>query len=276
MTDLSGARLGSSCSFFRACDRAVFHTVHQIGVDAVELIWRPDNLSEVLNDPYCATKIRETAAEEGVELWSVHLPFSEELDISSENREQREHILKINRHIIQVGAEAGVKAIVLHPSSEPITDKERPRRLELSRDAIVSLNGLCRELGLTLAVENLPRTCLCNRSSEMVELLRGTGASVCFDFNHSLYEDNAAFLASLIDSDLTVATVHISDYDLVNERHRLPGDGINDWKRLLGMLSAADYCGPLMYEIARKPFERDEIIPVQLAENMRLLRAGMI
>ena len=160
--------------------------------------------------------------------------------------------------------------------SEPIAPEDRPRRLALSHDAILTLNEACRNEGLTLAVENLPRTCLCNRSAEMIELLKDTGVSVCFDFNHSLDEDNAAFLTALIDSGLPIATVHISDYDRIDERHRLPGDGCNDWKQLLGILEAADYSGPLMYEIARKPYQREEIPLQQLAANMRELRAGRI
>lgn len=276
MAILSTARLGTSCSFLRTIDRNMLRAVHDNGIDAVELIWSDTRYADVLNDPQAIDHIRTMAAEESVELWSLHLPFSEVLDISSENREQREHILTDNLRFIRFGAAVGVKTIVLHPSSEPISDKERPHRLALSREAIILLNKACLEAGLTLAVENLPRTCLCNRSAEMIELLRGTGTAVCFDFNHSLCEDNVSFLTALIDSGLTIATVHISDYDLVNERHRLPGDGCNDWNRLLGILEAADYRGPLMYEVVRQPYQREEISLIELADNMQKLREKAI
>ncbi len=276
MVNLSTAPLGSSFCTFSKLDRDTLRTIHRVGIDMVELSPSEDVFLSVLHDPHRAAEVKALAAEEHVGLWSVHLPFSEKWDISSENKQDREEILEINRQMIRAGAEAGVRVIVLHPSSEPIADADRPRRLALSREGILSLNALCRELGLTLAVENLPRTCLCNRSDEMIELLKDTGAQVCFDFNHSLQEDNADFLTALIRSGLSIATVHISDYDNVDERHRLPGDGVNDWKRLLGILSAADYHGPLLYEIAPKPYQRDPVTPEQLGDNLHHLRAGEI
>ncbi len=276
MVNLSVAPLGSSFCTFNRLDRETLRTIHRVGIDVVELSPTEAVFLSALHDSQRAAEVKRLAAEEGVGLWSVHLPFSEKWDVSSENEQDREEIMEINRKMIRAGAEAGVRVIVLHPSSEPIADADRPRRLELSRKAIVSLNTLCRELGLTLAVENLPRTCLCNRSAEMIALLQGTGAQVCFDFNHSLQEDNADFLTALIDSGLSIATVHISDYDNVDERHRLPGDGVNNWKQLLHILSAADYHGPLLYEIAQKPYQRDPVTPEQLADNLHRLRAGEI
>ena len=127
---------------------------------------------------------------------------------------------------------------------------------------------------MKLAVENLPRTCLCNRSAEMIALLRDTGAGVVFDTNHSLVEENVAFLKALTDAGLEILSLHISDYDFVDERHRLPGDGINDWKGIMSVLEQAGYHGPLMYEVPKQPKEREPITTAQLSENMRKLGAG--
>lgn len=276
MTDITTLRLGTSCCFFGNIDRAVMQTAKDAGIDALEFSFSYDKYMNLLDVPRNAAALGETAREVGIELWSLHLPFSRKLDISNQDKELRAITLYTNKTLIRAAAEAGVKTMVLHPSSEPITDDVRPDRLALSRDGIMILGELCDKLGLTLAVENLPRTCLCNRSAEMVDLLTGTGAKVCFDTNHSLSEDNLDYLRGILAGGLEIATLHISDYDFVDERHRLPGDGINNWKALLAILAEANYTGPLMYEVPAQPKERDRIAIETLADNMKRLRAGKI
>ncbi|MBQ3126968.1 MAG: sugar phosphate isomerase/epimerase [Clostridia bacterium] len=276
MTDITTLRLGTSCCVFGTINRETMQIAHDNGIDALELSFSYDKYMNGLDIPRHAAAIGEMAREVGIELWSLHLPFSRKLDISNQDKELRAVTLYTNKTLIRAAAEAGIKTMVLHPSSEPITDDVRPDRLALSRDGIMILGELCDKLGLTLAVENLPRTCLCNRSREMVELLRDTGAKVCFDTNHSLEEDNLDYLRGILSQGLEIATLHISDYDGIDERHRLPGDGINNWKALLGILAEANYTGPLMYEVSAKPKERDPITIPQLADNMRSLRAGLI
>jgi sugar phosphate isomerase/epimerase len=84
------------------------------------------------------------------------------------------------------------------------------------------------------------------------------------------------FLSALADSEIPIYSLHISDYDFVDERHRLPGDGVNDWSGIFRELERAGYEGPLMYEVPCKPKERDEISYGDLAANMRALSRGEI
>ena len=276
MTDITTLRLGTSCCYFGSIDRTIMQTAKDAGIDALELSFGYDRYMNQLDMPRNAAAIGEAARDVGIELWSLHLPFSGRLDISNQNNELRAVTLYTNKTLIRAAAEAGIRVIVLHPSSEPISDDVRPDRLALSRQGILLLGELCDQLGLTLAVENLPRTCLCNRSAEMVDLLTGTGAKVCFDTNHSLAEDNLDYLRTILAGGLEIATLHISDYDFVDERHRLPGDGINNWKAMLNILAEADYTGPLMYEVPAQPKDRSRISIETLVDNMNCLRAGKI
>ena len=215
--------------------------------------------------------------EYGIELWSIHLPFSRKLDISVVDDDARRFIIDTNIALIKKAAEIGVKVAVLHPSSEPITDEDRPERLRRSKEAIIEINKVCKAVGMKLAVENLPRTCLCNRYTEMIELLKDTGAGIVFDANHSLVDDNVEFLRALADSNIEIVSLHLSDYDGIDERHRLPGEGINDWKSLLSILEDVNYSGPLMYEVPLKPKSCE--VPYSyddLKENQRKLAAGEI
>ncbi len=276
MTYAQGLKKGTSLCFFHKYDEQTLRTAHEAGIDAVELSFNFDYYMNGLDFARNWSKYAEMARAAGVELWSIHLPFSRTLDISSTKDEHRAIALYTNRTLIEAAGKAGVKVAVLHPSSEPIDDETRPERLRRSREAIIALREACDAAGMRLAVENLPRTCLCNRPDEMIELLRDTGAGVVFDTNHSLIEENVSFLSKLIDSGLEILSLHISDYDFVDERHRLPGDGLNNWSGLLSELERCGYRGPLMYEVPARPKERDVITVEQLAQNMRDLAAGRI
>jgi len=276
MTYAQSLKFGSSLCFGRKFDLDTLREFKSHGIDAVELSFSFDYYMNKLDFPKNRYQLAKIAEEAGVELWSIHLPFSRNLDISHPSNELRAIALYTNRTLIEAAGDVGIKVAVLHPSSEPISDEERPERLARSREAIIMLQEECDRHGLKLAVENLPRTCLCNRSEEMISLLAGTGAGVVFDTNHSLVEDSVSFLSALIDGGLDIYSLHISDYDFTDERHRLPGDGINDWRGLLSQLERAGYGGPLMYEVPWKPKERDELTYDELAENMRRLAAGEI
>lgn len=270
-------RFGSSLCFGRELTRQTLRDYSAHGISAVELSARFDYYMNVIDFPKNWKSYADMAREEGVELWSIHLPFSTRVDISHANDELRAIAIYTNRTLIEAAGRAGVKVAVLHPSSEPITDEGRAERLRRSREAIILLREVCDGFGMKLAVENLPRTCLCNRAGEMIELLGGTGAGVVFDTNHSLIDDNVAFLAAIIDGGLKIHSLHISDYDFVDERHRLPGDGMNNWPALMAQLERAGYDGPLMYEVSRRPkgYEAD-ITYEELADNMKRLAAGEI
>lgn len=267
---------GASLCFHSRLDKEEFLELKKVGIDSVELSFSFDKLMNEYDFTERYAEYASLAEEVGIELWSLHLPFGHANDISHTDSYIRAITYYTNRKLVEAAAKVGVKVIVLHPSSEPIFDDIRGERLRFAREEIIRLNGLCEKLGLKLAVENLPRTCLCNSSSEMIGLLTGTGAGIVFDTNHSLAEDNVKFLAALADSKIPIYSLHISDYDFVDERHRLPGDGINDWSGIFRELERAGYEGPLMYEVPCKPKERDEISYSDLAENMKALSDGKI
>ena len=276
MTYAQGLKRGASLCFSGCYDESSLSALRDAGIECVELSFNFDKFMNVIRFPERWQECAELAERVGVELWSIHLPFSQVLDISSPEEHYRAITYYTHTRLIEAAGKAGVKVAVLHPGAEPISLEERSERLANSRDGIRKLREACDRAGLLLAVETLPRTCLCNSSSEMIELLRGTGAGIVFDTNHSLGEDNVAFLAALADSGIPIYSLHISDYDFVDERHRLPGDGCNDWSALISILERAGYSGPLMYEVVRQPQDREPITEAQLGENMRSLAAGEI
>ena len=190
----------------------------------------------------------EYAIRAGATPWSFHLPFSQEIDISLPGYPGKASV-ELDKKYILLSARAGIKVCVVHPSSEPIADGDRARRLKISRDALRELAEYAEGFGVHLAVEDLPRTCLGRTSSDILYLLENNPAlSVCFDTNHLLMEDNLSFIKNI---GRRIVTLHVSDYDFIDERHLLPLKGKNDWKAILAALEReAHYRGPFLYEVS--------------------------
>lgn len=277
-------KIGTSICFTNSLAEEKLAPLAAAGLDCIEYCGSYISAMRTYDFPANAEKHLETVRKCGLEPWSFHLPFSRKLDITNMDKELRAITITTNRNLIAAAARAGAKVIVLHPSSEPITDEERPERLRLSREAIIELSGVAKENGIRLAVENLPRTCLTRTSDEMIALVKDTGAGMIFDTNHNLIEDNVDYINNAADAGIEILSVHISDYyrdenGVLDERHTLPGTGINKWNDIVDTLIARGYEGPLMYEVPAKAKNRDPenpITPEELGQNMRDLRDGKI
>jgi sugar phosphate isomerase/epimerase len=141
--------------------------------------------------------------------------------------------------LIRRGAGAGVKLFVVHPSGEPIDEADRPVRMACAKESLRALAEVAAEVGATIAVENLPRTCLGRNVEEMEELVEAhPNLRVCFDTNHLLSGDPVEFIHRLGDK---LVTVHVSDYDFINERHWLPYEGDINWVDVVTALEEAGY-----------------------------------
>jgi len=140
---------------------------------------------------------------------------------------------------------------VIHPSSEPISNDERPIRLENCISSLIILTEEVKKYNAQLVVEDLPRTCLGNCSEEILTIVKavGNGLGVCFDSNHLLKETPENFAENVGN---LITSVHISDYDGIDERHWLPGEGIINWNNVISTLAKNGYKGPFMYETSRR------------------------
>ena len=77
-------------------------------------------------------------------------------------------------------------------------------------------------------------------------MMLAAGVPICFDVNHLLGDTHEAFLNALAPH---IATTHLSDYDGIDERHWLPGEGIVPWKDIFVGLMQNGYRGPFLFEL---------------------------
>lgn len=183
----------------------------------------------------------------GVKIWSFHLPFYpfDKIDISKP--ELKENSIKYLCHFIDEGTKIGIDKFVIHASGEPISDEDRNLRMSCAKSSLYELCEYAKERNAVIAVEDLPRSCLGRDSQDMLELLSAhSDLKSCLDTNHLLKEDLVEYIKKIGDK---IITVHISDYDRVNERHWLPGEGVINWNAVLEALKEINYKGIWLYEI---------------------------
>ena len=184
-----------------------------------------------------------------IQLWSLHLPFAPftEIDISSTDEDLRISTIKKYEALIEKGSQIGIKHFIVHPSGEPIEDVDRENKMRQAKKSLTQLVEIAADYNAVIVVENLPRTCLGNSSKEILELVAvDNRLRVCFDTNHLLGEKIEEFILAVGEK---IITTHVSDYDAINERHWLPGEGVIDWNNLIDALGRIGYKGPWLYEI---------------------------
>ena len=225
------------------------------GIHEIELsTGKPEPYLEMLDYLNRAKEISAEAKSCGVNISSIHLPFSPFtlLDPADRDKEVRKSLIDLQTGLLNAAGDAGVKFAVIHPSGEPYREEERAERLEIAAETIGILTENAKKAGMVLALENLPRTCLCRTSDEMLYFLdRIPDLRVVFDTNHSLTELNPHYIRAVGGK---IVTLHVSDYDFIDERHLLPGAGKIDWEELISTLEEVNYQGRFLYETSH-PYE---------------------
>jgi len=223
----------------------------QAGIHCVELAWRNDviDLLDPVNERLVESfvgKIREM----GMEVWTMHLPYGPEWDVSAVDSAASGAAIGRHIRLLNLANRWNIRNAVLHPSWEPIGDKERPARRAACKRSLSALAEEAERLQVRIAVECLPRTCLGNTSGEMTELVGADDRlGVCCDVNHLVRETPQHFIRRL---GPRIVTVHMSDNDGTDEKHWLPGKGVIDWNEVIGALAENGYRGPFLFEV-RKP-----------------------
>jgi len=181
-------------------------------------------------------------------LWSLHGLAGHE-PLSSLSIEARDEGMAYARRSIEVAGHLGARVVVLHASDEPIAEHERPERIAQAKMSLAGLVPAARRANSVIAVELLPRTCLGNSLPELLDLLEELPqdrVGACLDVNH--VRDVARLPEIIRELGRRLITLHVSDFDGIDERHWLPGKGIIDWPSVWQALEGNGYDGPWLYE----------------------------
>lgn len=215
--------------------------------DYSEATWEK-NLKQLRNDYDIAKKL-------GLKVWSIHLPYGGGVDLT-EDVSKSKIVMQILKRYVDATIDMKPHCYVTHAlgRSENISDGERSILLNNAHRNVAELSTYIAEKGAVLAVEGLPRTCIGNTAKECEEIIRDTKAKICFDVNHMMNDTHENFVKVLGER---IETVHLSDYDMGDEKHWVPGDGKVNWKEILCLLESISYNGPMMFEVK---FRKDGLV----------------
>lgn len=181
-------------------------------------------------------QILDSSSLQEIEIASVHLPFCpfERFPYLAGEKE-RNAIAQYLETFIRLTAPLGALNYTYHASIEPVPEEERASLLDATRPVVERLAQAASESNASLNVELLPRSCIGNCAGELLALLKGIPADkagICFDVNHlcGTPERVPQFISELGDR---IRSLHLSDYDGIDEAHWLPGLGVLNWPAVM-------------------------------------------
>lgn len=244
---INGMKIGlSTASDIEFLKPEVLASVKEAGIEVIEMSYNPVEKMTNIGIVNFAKIVKEA----GLELWSVHIPFTR-IDLASPIEEERKRDVEIVKGFIDDIAEAGVGRAVIHPGFEVKYDSPREVRIDACRRSFYEVTEYGLRKGVTVCIEDLPRDCIGNTISEMKEIVScHPDLKIVFDTNHLLQDDPIEFIKVFGDR---IVTLHVSDYEFTDERHWMPGEGKNDWNGIINALREAGYKGPWLYELGRVP-----------------------
>ena len=250
--------LGTSLSIREDFSQEEFANLKEAGIVLVELGLRaPQFYSDSMDREEFCRVIKKAASEAEVTIWSIHIPYGKPWDISDPSETVRQEVVRQHQKLFEIFEILQPIKAIIHPSFEPNPPEERDARLEACRKSLLVLAAEAETYGVELVIENLPRTCLGNSSEEILWLLEGMESlGVCCDVNHLLTETPQEFIQRI---GPRITTLHISDYDGIDERHWPPGKGIIEWNLVLESLIQTGYSGPFLLEYSDSPEKKAEM-----------------
>ena len=242
--------LGVSLGIFPT--EEIFSACALAGVRFIELSPRDGEYEMFFEN---AAQIRKMAEDTGLTLRSLHLPFGTRINFCAPDPADLSETMRMEKEMVHGAAALGVKYVIAH-GGIPYPQTERKKYLEIARENIAELQKEASTLGIHVCVESLLPSCIGRNSRELLYILSvHPDLRVCLDPNHLFDEDHVALIRAV---GKKIAAVHFSDYDGLDERHWMPGEGIINWSAIVAALSEVGYKGPLLYEV--NPFRTPKTI----------------
>lgn len=203
-----------------------------------------------------ALKAKRAADKAGVRIWSIHMGFGKNIDISERQEARRAKTIAFHKKVLAMCQILQPKIILFHPSWYLGLNEREQRTVQLIRSC-KELLPLISQLGATMVVENMLgferqkdeqyERPLCRTVEETIAIFSRLPKSIgsAIDMNHI---KNPEKLILAMGSRLK--TIHVADGNGHEENHYLPctGKGQNDWNAILDALYKVHYHGPFMFE----------------------------
>jgi sugar phosphate isomerase/epimerase len=192
---------------------------------------------------------------EGVALNSMHSPIyisndfrsgAPPLNIADLEKPNRVEAMDEIKRAVEVAEYLPFKFLVQHIGK---TDEyDDPRKFEAALSSIEHLRVFCRQLGVTLLLENTPNDLATpEKLRELLQALHYPDLGICFDTGHAHMMSTVHQAWDLLEA--RVHSMHVHDNKRDRDAHLWPGDGNIDWANTMQALQAAPLSPALVMEI---------------------------
>lgn len=240
-------------------------SVYQSNEDIIELCKQAKIPAIEMNSGFTNNKsdkeiegIREIYNDARIELYSFHLPFSNDDDIASfYETKRREAVEKLTR-IMEQASLLGNKVVILHPTAflSPIEVEGFDRYLSQMEKSLEKLIPAAERLNLVIALENMPPGIFGDHFASRPEhftLFKERFAcpnlGFCLDTGHahiSLKADGPSIFFDAMKEN--IVAFHIQDNPGDRDLHLAPGYGLIDWERVFKKMAEIEFSHPACIE----------------------------
>ncbi|HLV63831.1 sugar phosphate isomerase/epimerase family protein [Galbibacter sp.] len=201
-------------------------------------------------------QVKKAADSAGINIWSIHMPFGPQIDLSLIDQTQRKQVVAMHQKLLQHLSILEPEMVLFHPSYYLQLGERAHRTAQLIASAI-TLDKDVQRIGASMVIENMLGSALLVDQQRERPLLRSVEECVAIfsklpesiglavDTNHILHAENLILALGT-----RLKTLHIADGTGEAENHWFPCDykGENNWDKVLAALSEVNYQGPFMYE----------------------------
>lgn len=197
----------------------------------------------------------------GVKIWSIHMPFNKNIDLSLLDEDKRMAAVTLHKKVLHIVKLLKPQVILFHPSYFLGLEEREARKKQLIASA-TELNKDVKKIGAMMVIENMTgfelvmkdgkrERPLMRTVEETVEIFDRLPKDVysAIDLNHIASPEK--LILAMGDR---LKTLHVADGFGKAENHFFPCDGLggNDWGAIISALKKVNYQGPFMYESKTK------------------------
>jgi sugar phosphate isomerase/epimerase len=243
--------LSTGC-FYRTPLVDCLETIRGSGFSMIEVVFSPPHLD--YRNPQAVQEAAARIDALGLEAYSFHAPFADDIDISSLEPACREHALAEILRAVEAAASLGVHYFVIHPGPENgdiPSREERLLRIENVCSVLERVAARCGEVGIQCVLENKLPHLMFGQSADLLWILtclKGNRIGACLDTGHAHLAGELYPLVYKMAPYLRL--LHVHDNKGHGDDHLPPGDGRIDWTALLKELAAVNFTGAFILELA--------------------------
>jgi sugar phosphate isomerase/epimerase len=243
--------LSTGC-FYRTPLVDCLETIRGSGFSMIEVVFSPPHLD--YRNPQAVQEAAARIDALGLEAYSFHAPFADDIDISSLEPTRREHALAEILRAVEAAASLGVHYFVIHPGPENgdiPSREERLLRIENVCSVLERVAARCGEVGIQCVLENKLPHLMFGQSADLLWILtclKGNRIGACLDTGHAHLAGELYPLVYKMAPYLRL--LHVHDNKGHGDDHLPPGDGRIDWTAVLKELAAVNFTGAFILELA--------------------------